>query len=145
MSTRANIELYDNWKPNREGPNRWRRGVILYHHSDGYPKWMGPELEEKLEEAKEELDKAGYPYWWDSERVGALMVKLSADESPLHKNVPTFQPCLEHHGDIEYLWRVFLGPKGGEYEIRCFEIAYDWESDQIKNLTEIDWRKEAGL
>jgi len=144
VSTRANIELYDGWEEEKEIGKRmtWKKGVILYHHCDGYPSWMGPELESRLEAARKELKKAGHPYWWDSERVGALIVKLSANAGRLHRNVPTFQPCLDLHGDIEYLWRVFLGPKDGESEIRCFSVTWDWEKDQIKCLKEVDWRKE---
>jgi hypothetical protein len=144
MSTRANIELYDGWEEDR-GQRKvilWTKGAVLYHHCDGYPSWMGPELERILQAVKRELDKAGFPYWWDSERVGALMVKLSADDSEFYKGVPHFKPCLELHGDIEYLWRVFLGPKDGEYDIQCFEIAHDWEKDVIKWLKPVDWGKE---
>ena len=46
--------------------------------------------------------------------LGALMIKLSADEDELHKSVPAFQPCLDLRIDIPYLWTVFLGPKDGE-------------------------------
>ena len=147
MSTRANIELYDGWKKENEIGKRtvWKKGVLLYHHCDGYPSWMGPELERKLKETEEELKKAGYPYWWDSERVGALIVKLSPSADELHGGVPTFQPCLDLHGDIEYLWRIFLGPEDGEYEIQCFRVTWDWEKDEIKGLEELNWREEAGL
>ena len=95
MSTRANIELYDAWGGESDVGRwmHWKKGAVLYHHCDGYPAWMGPELQRKLKEAKKELDKAGFPYWWDSERVGALIVKLSADESEIHNSVPAFQPC----------------------------------------------------
>ena len=145
MSTRANIELYDGWEEqNRIGKRiRWRKGAVLYHHCDGYPAWLGPELERKLEQAKKELDDAEFPYWWDSERVGALIVKLSANEE-FYRNVPSFQPCLDVHGDTNYLWRVFLGPRDGEYEIQCFKVTWDWDKDQLKGLETVDWRKEAG-
>lgn len=141
MATRSNIELYDGWKPDN-GKTAWRQGAVLYHHWDGYPSWMGPRLEELLKQVKAALDQAGYPYWWDSDRVGALMVKLSADEDEMKKGVPAFQTCFKHHADIEYLWRVFLGPKEGVYDIECFSIAYDWDKDIIKHLEKVDWRKE---
>ena len=147
MSTRANIELYDGWEEsNSLGKSTiWKKGALLYHHCDGYPSWMGPELERKLKEAEEELKEAGYPYWWDGERVGALIVKLSANGDELHRGIPAFQPCLDLHGDIDYLWRVFLGPKEGKYEIECLSVTHDWEKDQIEHLERVDWRKEAGL
>jgi hypothetical protein len=103
---------------------------------------MGPRLEELLNRVKAALDKAGYPYWWDSERVGALMVKLSSDEDEAKKGVPAFQPCLELHQDIEYLWRILLGPEDGAYGIQCFSISHDWEKDTIKSLEQVDWRQE---
>ena len=137
MSTGANVELDDGTL----------RGVILYHHCDGYPSWMGPELERKLKQAQAELNEAGYPYpyFWDSETVGALIVKLSVDEDGEHKNVPTFQPCLSMNEDIEYLWQVHLGPKRGEYEIRCFRVSWDSETGEIEQLDKVDWREEAKL
>ena len=149
MSTRANIELYDGWWPNQgqNGMTLWKKVVVLYHHCDGYPSWMGPELERILKAARRELHRAGYPYWWDSERVGALMIKLSAD-SDFYKGVPRFNPCLDFHGDIDYLWRVFLGPydrrkpKVLKYEIQCFSITHDWEKDVIQHQEPVDWREE---
>jgi len=145
MSTRANIELYDGWEKH-QGKSKWivwKKGAVLYHHHDGYPSWMGPELERILKTVKQELDQAGYSYWWDSERVAALMVKLSADDSEFYKGVPRFQPCLNLHIDINYLWRVFLGPKDGAYDIQCFSIVVGWDKDMIETLEPVDWRKEA--
>ena len=141
IATRANIELYDGWKLDN-GITNWRKGAVLYHHWDSYPSWMGPRLEDLLTQVKKALDQAGYPYWWDSGRVGALIVKLSADEDELKKGVPAFQPCFELHGDIEYLWRVYLGPEDGEYDIQCFAVCFDWDKDTIKRLEKVDWRKE---
>jgi len=144
MSTRANIELYDRWE--EVGPIsqliRESRGALLYHHCDGYPSWMGPELERLLEEAKAYLDKIDRSYWWDSERVGALMVLLSGGSDSLY-GVPDFQPCLELHGDVEYLWRIYLGLGDGAYEIECFRVFWDCR-DQVERLEKVDWREEVG-
>ena len=144
MATRSNIELYDGWGEGQGQGKRtvWHKGVVLYHHWDGYPSWMGPELERILQAAKKELAKARRLYWWDSERVGALMIKLSADGKGCDRHVPRFKPCVELHRDIEYLWRVFLGPKDGEYEIQCASISHDWKRDVIEHLEPVDWRKE---
>jgi hypothetical protein len=104
---------------------------------------MGPRLEELLQQAKEALEQAGHIHWWDSERVGALIVKLSIAEDELKPGVPTFQPCNRLHGDIDYLWRVFLKiEQCGKYEIKCYSISHDWEKDLIKHLEEVDWKKE---
>ena len=139
MATRANIELYDSVKHN-ERFITWHKGAMLYHHHDGYPAWMGPELTQKLASVKAILGKQGRSYWWDSERVGALIVALSADTAD---SVPRFQPCLRHHGDIDYIWRIFLGPEAGQYTMRCLEMGRDWDHDVVDQLTPIDWQKEA--
>jgi hypothetical protein len=62
---------------------------------------MDPELERILSQAKVTLEQAGYLYWWDGERVDALMVKLSADDAVSYQSVPRFQPCLQLHMDID--------------------------------------------
>jgi hypothetical protein len=133
------IELCD--KRAYDGKTSWGVGVILYHHWDGYPAWMGPELDRILKQVKTTLNTAGFSYWWDSERVGALMIKLSAD-STSYNGVPRFQPCTALHGDIDYLWRVLLGTSG-EYDIQCFRVNVDWETGRIRSTQPIEWRKEA--
>ena len=141
MSTRANIELYDGWRDTSGSEDRieWRKGALLYHHhyhhDEGYLSWMGPELARKLQAAEEALDTVGHADWWDSERVAALVVKLSADGD----GIPAFQPCAELHRDIEYLWRVFLTARSG-YRIRCFRVRWDWERSGTRGLEEEDWR-----
>ena len=140
MSTRANIELYTCWEPEHKRYIETRKEVVLYHHHDGYPAWMGQELERILDQAKVTLEQAGYAYWWDGERVGALMVKLSADDTEYYQSVPRFQPCLKPHIDIEYLWRVFLGPNAGTYKIYCYEISHDWLSGEVDSLKPVNWR-----
>jgi len=133
MGTRCNIEIYDKWSED------WSCGVILYHHSDGYPDFMKGKLKRFLEKTFEILTEAGYPYWWDSERVAAVMIMLSIEdyENPLlpfstnrsnsfeprdpyrpNEGIPVFQPCLKLHGDIEYIYRIRLDPeKNGKFTI----------------------------
>jgi len=135
MSTRCNIEIYDR--------DCKKPGVILYHHSDGYPEFMDKKLRSFLKAAYEYLKEAGYGYWWDSERVGAVLIALSIEDykEPLkpfstdrvsqykdHKTphrpdggVPVFQPCLELHGDIEYVYKVTLGEEG-KFGIRTTKL-----------------------
>lgn len=131
MSTRCNIELYDGSPDvNEENGQPY---VMLYHHSDGYPDFMEGKLQRFLDKSFDILRDAGYDYWWDAERVGALMIMLSATnyknpEPPLKFNigtddlVPEFQPCLRHHGDIEYLWKVYLHDEPGKYTIQYEEV-----------------------
>jgi hypothetical protein len=163
MSTRCTIEVVDTYK-NKEGKLvESKHPVLLYHHSDGYPSFMGPYLEEMLTEAYKYLQDAGYPYWWDSERVSAVIVVLSmmeyetptrpeyskiAKETAKRKEkqfgstkyhdggVPYFQPCGDFHGDIEYIWRVVLLDEG-KFEIKCYDVQR--EKDDIKRGRKIDW------
>ena len=132
MSTRCMIEFYDGdpAKPDEVyGP-----GALLYHHSDGYPEGMVPELTTRLKHAA----KSGY--WWDSERIAGMVVAWSLgdlekpdtnpdnsfayameverakrDGKPMPKReryvywgVPQFMPALHYHGDLAYLYRVYL-------------------------------------
>ena len=138
MSTRAHIEIID--RHDRTDKRCDSLVVRLYHHFDGYPQWMGPELERLITEAKRILKNL---YWWDSERVGALMVALSANEAG-YGSVPTFQPTCAWHADIDYLWRVYLGPDPWEYSIECYRVEGGDTPEEAK-MTVVDWKKEAGL
>ena len=147
MPTSCNIELYDGWQ-DEEGQVFRRKGVLLYHHTSGYPASMGPELERILKLSWAALKKADFPGKWDAVRVGALMVALSADE-PAYGAVPRFQPCLSLHRNIEYLWQVFLEPGGlgqpgflhGQYEIKCQEITNITEEGEW-TLKPVNWRRQ---
>lgn len=74
MSTRCCIEIYDGDYNHKEHG----KPVTLYHHSDGYPSFQLPKLATFLLETHKRLDKLGYPYWWDTCRVSAMLVLLSA-------------------------------------------------------------------
>jgi len=47
------------------------------------------------------------------------------------------------------LWRIYLGPKAGQYEFRCFRVEHDWEKKTAKaSDEEVDWKNwkpEVGL
>lgn len=148
MSTRANIEFWTYYQnPKNGGYHKPVKDGLLYHHGDGYPEWMGPRLIKALEDAKKALIKAGYPYWWDAERVSAVIVSQDArlpQNVEYHGGIPSFQPCLKLHGDIEYLWRVYLGPKDGQYRIECYRVEMDWEKDKVKGLKKVrNWKAMA--
>ena len=114
MSTRCHVEICDGSAGD---------GVLLYHHSDGYPSFQRPKLHRYLEGAFARLTAAGYPYWWDSERVAALLVMLSAGNyekpaEPEANGVPVYQPAHSVHGDIEWFYSVLLDPAAqGKYTI----------------------------
>jgi len=123
-TTKCNIEIYDE---GMETP-----GVILYHHSDGFPEFMVEKLKNFLKASWEYLKTAGYPYWWDSEHVGSILITLSIEDyqKPLrpfstnrlnnvdrndwskpyrcYGGVPVFQPCVSRHADIDYVYKVRL-------------------------------------
>ena len=141
MSTRAHIELIDR---HDHSDRRCNSLVVrLYHHFDGYPRWMGPELKCKVGEARRILEELRNPFWWDAERVGALLVALSTNQEG-YGPMPTFQPTCVWHADTDYLWCVYLGPDPWEYSIECFRIE-EGETREEAKMTAVDWKKEAGL
>jgi len=124
MSTRCCIEMYDKYAPQKPGAR-------LYHHCDGYPSFM----KKKLTDFLTAISKIkNYRFNWDSEPVAAMMIVFSIEdyEQPLlpystdrldHYDLlqpdkpyraagglPVFEPCLENHGDIDYLYKVTLLP-----------------------------------
>ena len=147
MSTRSHVEVWDG-TPGDEGTDL---GALLYHHSDGMPSAMIPCLRAHLDQHKERA------YWWDSERIAAMLVAWSIGEYQMpdldiekahaydggegvtSRGVPMFHPCLAYHGDIEYLYRVYLHygllyedkplidvPKVRVYTIETYEIERGW-------------------
>lgn len=145
MSTKANIELYDH-RVGEDEIGGWASsnlGVLLHHDLFGHPASVGTDLDQILKEAKQELAALGCSHRWDSQTVGALLVKLSATRNEMLIDVPTFEPCLDIQEDIDYLWRVYLGPESGEYDVQCFRVTWDRDRGRIKQLKELDWRKEA--
>jgi hypothetical protein len=146
MSIRANIELYGGWEQHvgQSTVTKWRKGAVLYRHRVSHPPVMGVELERILQAVKQELEMAIFPFWRDSERVAALMVKSSAHDFAFNKGVALFSPGLDLHADTDFVWRVFLGPQDGVYDIQCFKLAYDREKGVINHLVPVDWRKEMG-
>ena len=165
MSTRCHVELHDcYYKGNHGFPRKDKPpvampktvshfGVRLYHHSDGYPSFMRPKLKRFLPAVFAYLKEAGHPYWWDSERVAAVLIALSIEdyEQPLkpfstdrpnqyvsgsngpyrtNGGVPTFQPCFAEHCDIEYVWKVTLGPEQGKFKISHKHVY--WCDEQKK-------------
>ncbi len=111
MSTRCNIELYNE--------NDYSPGAMLYHHDNGFPEWMGPELERSLKAAYGVLCIGYQSYWWDAERVAALIIAESAKIN----GVPKFQPCMRRHGDIAYLWEIHLAQDPAKYEITARHLV----------------------
>lgn len=138
MSTRCHIEFM------------WGRkiDVRLYHHSDGYPSFMLPKIVRFLEQAANLVTKSPCR-WWDGERLAGIFVAWSIGDyykpslDPDERltfcedkgngsgwGVPVFQPCLERHGDIEYLWRI--NPyENGKATIMCFSCEWGGKPKEV--------------
>lgn len=144
MSTRCQIEIcYEDGEI----------GCLLYHHSDGYPSFMEKKLKAFLDKAYEYLTEKGYPYWWDPERVGALLILFSVEDytTPIlpystnrpdkwsdgvkdyrvNSGIPIFQPSIQYHGDIEFVWKVVL-KRDGKYEISHTTDVWNYITEKIK-------------
>lgn len=88
MSTRANIVLQE------KGHTLW-----LYHHSDGYPSYLGWKLMQIMEKHKKDGD--------DIFDIANEMFKDKEDVG--------FEITKGQHGDIEYLYLIDIQDK----EITC--------------------------
>lgn len=95
MSTRANIILEE------MGNHLW-----LYHHSDGYPSYLGEYLM-KFMATKHKKDYA------DIYDIANELFKLSEDSG--------FELTSQRHGDIEYLYIINIENK----TIECMKTVFD--------------------
>ena len=100
MSTRCNVAIH-----NQNGTKK----AMLYHHCDGDPESMQPKLHRMISEATRLLGGMSY----DPEKVASVLIALSVDEG----GIPQFMPCLERHGDVEFLYHVYLGPDAPLVEV----------------------------
>ena len=164
MSTRCMVQFhYD---------NNEKHGALLYHHSDGYPDYQLLKIVEFLKETYNRLSLFGYAYWWDPERVAAMFVLLSAGSydkpnlvtqevfdmsgeqmrqkhlaegyKDMQEQYPVYQPALNYHGDIEFLYRVYLIPAGQKpdqaplWKVEvCSANCWD-EEDEFEVLFSVD-------
>jgi hypothetical protein len=142
MATTMNIELYDAWRPHDREEMEWRKRAILYYYSPGCAAFVAQKLERTLEAAIAEMEKMPFTWGTEGETVGALIVSSWVEENRVEESAPTILPCFEVQTAIEYLWRVFLGPKPGEYEIQCFLVSWDSDTWEIERLEKVDWEKE---
>jgi hypothetical protein len=95
MSTRCQVQVI--------GENADDSMVTLYHHTDGYPSYMVPLIAKAYRHAIKPSPR-GYPRAWQAAQVGKAAGELCwADPG-------TMEPEAGHelHGDIEYLYRVYV-------------------------------------
>jgi hypothetical protein len=156
MSTRSTVRIFDQWDEELMAKGEEVTPILLYHHSDGYPTFMARKVHRFMKKAYTYLKHAGFPYWWDTERVAAVLIALSLDdyEKPIDPadstkkfrgsflgtrkrhavyeeyrpkgGVPEFVPCAALHGDLEYVYDVYLSREQGKYrvEVRRFTSKY---------------------
>ena len=86
MSTRCNIVIKATDLDNGLR-NEWAK-VILYHHHDGYPEWIGKRLTEFIDE-------------FNGDGMDDFVNKLLKD-----KNDTGYEYTHTLHGDIEYLYTI---------------------------------------
>ena len=135
MSTCITVEFYDRWSNSNEGSLLRAR---LEHFSKGSLQSIGMDLERRLVDIRDAIKQAGRGNGWVSQEVAGLMVKLSAQDDG-SGGIPTFRPCLEIDRGCEYVWRIFLGPKGSEYDMRCLATDYITR-DLVLMMMEVDWK-----
>ena len=145
----AFLELYDDLGQ-EDRPAKWQKAAVLKCLWDGYPnEAIGFVLEDLLKEVHRRFKQSDLPDYWGSSGVGAWMVKLPgnlvAEVEGLGSVVQTFEITPAYEPGLVHgrLWRIFLGKKAGQYEIRCFRLAHDWEKKTTTLLEEeVDWRKK---
>lgn len=95
MSTRANILLLET------GNKLW-----IYHHSDGYPSYLGDALMKIMQKHKEHK-------WLDIYELANEMIKNEQDDG--------FEITNDRHGDIEYIYIINVE----EQSIVCRKTSFD--------------------
>lgn len=172
MSTRCTVRIYETDENGKPYEGEFAKPIMLYHHSDGYPEFMVPLLEKFLKKTHEFMSKVGFPYWWDQERVAATMILLSAEDYekpllPFHSRkrsgswatrdrnseipydayrpkggIPEFAPCSSLHGDLEYLYDVYLLRPSGTFKIEYRERTGSWDKNNFTDAKVWDGKVE---
>lgn len=114
----ALIELYDGWR-SRDNGAVWRRSLLLYA-SDGTPTQLEPALRTAVEQAKATLGKSKSTFWWRSMVVGRLLIK-EGEQTKSHP-LRVFPAFNRTQGG--YLYRLFLGPKNGQWRLAGYAVRY---------------------
>jgi len=104
MSTRCNIKIV-------EGNDT----IWLYHHHDGYPRYLGAFLLTKF-------------YERFKDKTQHLGINEIANELIHDKVDDEFEPTTGMHGDIEFLYEI----NADTQEIKCFDVTYGKDGDYWK-------------
>ena len=136
MDNRAHIEFYELYEDSEhEGLS-----ALLYVANDGQPGKMGVELDRALKEARELMEKMGKIEEWAGERVASLLIATAARKEG-YGVMPRYRSCVSWVA-VEYLWKVYLGPKPGAYRIACFEVDNSGRTGLMDKVTKVDWEGE---
>jgi hypothetical protein len=139
MVNRAHIEFYQLYEDNqREGLS-----ALLYVSDSGQPAKTGSELERLVRQARALMEQGGKLEEWQGESVASLLIVMAAREDG-KRVMPRFQSCVSWT-EVEYLWRVYLGPQPGAYRIACFEVDNGGRTGLMDKLTQVKWQGEAGV
>lgn len=142
MSTRTNIGFYENKEDELKD---WK--VMLYKHSDGYPKSVIPLIQEyfskdavqgRLNDV--EYNSAWFLYYMISEHV-EMMKELAKKYSHIEKDgfdLLGHGICDQNglHGDIEYYYK--LTPKN----FSVYETGFDGGFEEFKLLGTFSYSEE---
>ena len=139
MINRAHIEFYEQY----EDSEKKGLSALLYIAGCGQPGKMGAKLERAMKEARVFMKVLGKMAEWSGESVASLLIVLEAIEKG-YLAMPRFLSCVSWV-EVEYLWRVYLGPKPGAYRIECFEVDNSGPKGLMDKVTRVVWQEEAGL
>jgi len=138
MSTRCQIGFYSSEKKKIENMD-----VLLYKHSDGYPKEILPLLVHILKrfyEERHQYDEEYMPAWVNWALINESVEKQKQWAQEYEINSPKDGiTCIRHgicgdkqlHGDIDFYYRIT--PK----EIHVYEVDYNAESREFKEIHNI--------
>lgn len=91
-----------------------KKEVMLYHHHDGYPEWVGYDLVRR----SKGWEADWRPYWQIMDVVNSL-VKDTKDE---------YEVTVYNHPDIEYLYTIDCMKR----KIKCQECKWVYEDENGK-------------
>ena len=136
MVNRAHIEFYQRY----EDSEKVGLSALLYVEEEGQPARMGAELERRMKAARAFMETVGRLEEWGGERVASVLIVMAAREGGSGV-LPRLQSCVSWQA-VEYLWRVYLGPKPGEYSIECFEVDNSGPRGLMDKVTRVEWQLE---
>ena len=110
MSTRCNIKIV---QLDGESHTGTYAPIWLYHHSDGYPQGVGREIQLLLESGT---------YTDAAQIANDLLRKVET----MYGGENKFKVTIEQHGDIDYLYEVFIGGTHSKPLLRCWERVWDF-------------------